>query len=145
MTIVPRNTDFDFEYGWKVKPDECGKSAGEEYLKCLEERAYPKSEIFVDLDHSIVKTLSTFFFSFYYGLDQYLELNTGIITQNYVTSPSIILNSNQSFTLIVMDPKIWIFSEIHDTIPRTKLKISENVQISLYLKVICIRSDSIGS
>ena len=48
MTIVPRNTDFDFEYGWKVKPDECGKSAGEEYLKCLEERAYPKNEIFVD-------------------------------------------------------------------------------------------------
>ena len=34
MTIIPRNTKLDdFEYGWKVKPDECGKSAVEEYLK----------------------------------------------------------------------------------------------------------------
>ena len=135
MTIVPRNTDFDFEYGWKVKPDECGKSAGEEYLKCLEERAYLKNEIFVDIDHSAFKTLTTFFFSYYYGLDHFLQLHTGFITQNYLTSTDIKFNSNLSSTLIVMDPKLFIVSEIHDMIPRYKLKISNNVNINLYLKV----------
>ena len=135
MTILPRNTEFVFEYGWKVKPDECGKSAEEEYLRCIEERAYPKSEIFVDLDHSNVKTLVTFFFNFYHGLDQYLELHTGLLTQNYLTSTDIKFNSNISYTLIVMDPKLFIVSEIHDRIPRYKLKISKNVNINLYLKV----------
>ena len=49
MTIIPRNTKLDFEFGWKVKPDECVKSEKGEYLKCIEQRAYPESEIFVDL------------------------------------------------------------------------------------------------
>ena len=101
----------------------------------MEEKAYNKNEIFVDFNNQDVKTLQTFFFSIYYGLDHFLQLPTGTITQSYLTSKEIHLNSNISYTLIVMDPNIWILSEIHDTIPRYKLKISEKVNIQLYLKV----------
>ena len=135
LTIIPRNTKIDFEYGWKDKSDDCRKSVGEEYLNCMEEKAYNKNEIFVDFNNQDVKTLQTFFFSIYYGLDHFLQLPTGTFTQSYLTSKEIHLNSNISYTLIVMDPNIWILSEIHDTIPRYKLKISEKVNIQLYLKV----------
>ena len=135
LTIIPRNTEIDFEYGWKDNYDNCKNSAGEEYLLCTEEEAYNTNGIFVDVNNQDVKTLQTFFFSNYYGLDYFLQLRTGTVTQSYLTSTDIYLNSNISYTLIVMDPNIWIFSEIHDTIPRYKLRISKKVNIHLYLKV----------
>ena len=109
----------------------------------MEENGYSESDIFIKPESEELrdilrpKTMETFFFGIYDGLVYFLELENGMLTHSTLTSNNMYLNPNISYHLVIMDPKIWIYSDIHDIIPRAKIKISRNVYVNIYLKVTC--------
>ena len=87
------------------------------------------------MNNTGVRTQQTFFISFFYPHVHFIQFHTGMITDHMLTTKWIYLNSSIDYTLLIMDPKIWIFSEIHDIIPRFKAKIPKKVNVKIYIKV----------
>ena len=111
--------------------------SGEKYIQCMEEISYSEDDIFVD------DTLraSTIYAGWTEGLVQSLDLDIGNITNNFHTTMEISLNTNLSYQLLIMDPKIQIFSDIPNIYPVTRLSLPKQYDgaLQLYMKV-CLPS-----
>ena len=80
---------------------------------------------------------STIYAGWKEGLVQSLDLDIGNITNNLDTTMEVSLNSNLSYQLLIMDPKIQIFSEIPQTYPITRVSFMNQYvgALEVYLKV----------
>ena len=107
--------------------------SGIKYIQCLEEMSYSENDIFA---HDIFRA-STIYAGWKEGLVQSLDLDIGNITNNFYTTMEISLNTNLSYQLLIMDPKIQIFSEIPNIYPITRLSLPKQYDgaLQLYLKV----------
>ena len=99
----------------------------------MEEISYSKDDIFVDDTFRA----STIYAGWKEGLVQSLDLDIGNITNNFDTTMEVSLNSNLSYQILIMDPKIQIFSEIPNIYPLTRLSLPKQYDgaLQLYLKV----------
>ena len=95
--------------------------------------SYSENDIFA---HDIFRA-STIYAGWKEGLVQSLDLDIGNITNNFYTTMEISLNTNLSYQLLIMDPKIQIFSEIPNIYPLTRLSLPKQYDgaLQLYLKV----------
>ena len=95
--------------------------------------SYFENDIFA---HDIFRA-STIYAGWKEGLVQSLDLDIGNITNNFYTTMEISLNTNLSYQLLIMDPKIQIFSEIPNIYPITRLSLPKQYDgaLQLYLKV----------
>ena len=107
--------------------------SGIKYIQCLEEMSYSAYDIFA---HDFFRA-STIYAGWKEGLVQSLDLDIGNITNNLDTTMEVSLNSNLSYQLLIMDPKIQIFSEIPNIYPLTRLSLPKQYDgaLQLYLKV----------
>ena len=135
ITIVPQNPKTEYGLGWKVE-EGCEDSSEEEYIQCIEEIAYTKEDIFTDFANEELKA-NTFFVGWMEGLSQSLDVDKGKISNNFYLTMAISLNNSLSYQIVIMDPKIQIFSEIPQTYPITRVSLLNRFvgALQVYLKV----------
>ena len=135
ITIVPQNPKTEYGLGWKVE-EGCEELSGGEYIQCIEEIAYNKEDIFTDFAYEELR-VNTFFVGWMEGLAQSLDIEKGKITNNFYETMAVSLNNSLSYQIIIMDPKIQIFSEIPQTYPITRVSLMNHYvgALQVYLKV----------
>ena len=132
---MPQNPKTEYGLGWKVE-EGCEEFSGGEYIQCIEEIAFTKEDIFTDFEYEGLKA-NTFFVGWMEGLAQSLDIDDGNITNDFYTTMAVSLNNNLSYQIIVMDPKIQIFSEVPQTYPITRVSLMNQYvgALEVYLKV----------
>ena len=65
--------------------------------------------------------VNTFFVGWMEGLAQSLDIEKGKISNDFYSTMAVSLNNSLSYQIIIMDPKIQIFSEIPQTYPITRV------------------------
>ena len=135
ITISPLNPKNDF-FGWKNLSKICDGS-GNKYLTCIEDELfYSKNHVFLNANVSF--TVKSLYFDFYKGLVQFLEF--GMIGYDRMSTVDISLNSNLSYEVFIMDPKIRILGGSPSTIPRSIITLTPVVNgwptvTEIFLKV----------
>ena len=134
IAISPRNHQADGE-GWKVSA-KC-EGSGDSLLKCLQENAYNESEVITNMfatNKSMIRVKSTYLNRFE-GIAQFIEGDTGMITNRLMTTLRVHLNKNLSFQIAIMDTKLQFTStSALPFIRLTLLRLSEEALV-IYLKV----------
>ena len=139
ITILPQNPQIGWGSGWKTE-ENCPGS-GEEYINCMEKIAYSRNDIFTNvtdiLDDSFNITITTIYAGWLAGLVQSLDIPIEYITNSFMSTMELSLNSNLSYQILFMDPKIQIFSEIPNLYPITRISMSKEYDgaLQVYLKV----------
>ena len=120
--------------GWKNISQNCHGS-GENYIKCMEEKFYNKSDIFIDVNNSY--NINSFYFLIQKGIIQSLQFEKGMIQYDVTKTIGITLNNNLTYEVFIMDPKAQIFSSTPSIIPRSTLKMSNGSSTisEVYFKV----------
>ena len=135
ITIFSLNPKNDF-LGWKNLSKICDGS-GNKYLTCIEDELfYSKNHVFFNANVSF--TVKSLYFDFYKGLVQFLEF--GMIGYDRMSTVDISLNSNLSYEVFIMDPKIRILGGSPSTIPRSIITLTPVVNgwptvTEIFLKV----------
>ena len=135
ITIFSLNPKNDF-LGWKNLSKICDGS-GNKYITCIkEELYYSKNHVFSKANVSF--TVQSLYFDFYKGLVQFLEFGT--IGYDRMSTVDISLNSNLSYEVFIMDPKIRILGGSPSTIPRSIITLTPVVDgwptvTEIFLKV----------
>ena len=135
ITIFSLNPKNDF-LGWKNLSKICDGS-GNKYITCIkEELYYSKNHVFSKANVSF--TVQSLYFDFYKGLVQFLEFGT--IGYDRMSTVDISLNSNLSYEVFIMDPKIRILGGSPSTIPRSIITLTPVVNgwptvTEIFLKV----------
>ena len=107
------------------------------YLTCIEDELfYSKDHVFSNANVSF--TVKSLYFDFYKGLVQFLEF--GMIGYDRMSTVDISLNSNLSYEVFIMDPKIRILGGSPSTIPRSIITLTPMVDgwptvTEIFLKV----------
>ena len=132
---MPQNPKTEYGLGWKVE-EGCEEFSGGEYIQCIEEIAFTKEDIFTDFEYEGLKA-NTFFVGWMEGLAQSLDIDDGNITNDFYSTMAVSLNNSLSYQIIVMDPKIQIFSEVPQTYPITRVSLMNQYvgALEVYLKV----------
>ena len=132
---MPQNPKTEYGIGWKVE-EGCEELSGREYIECIEEIAYNTQDIFTDFAYEGLKA-NTFFVGWMEGLAQSLNVEDGKISNDFYKTMAISLNNSLSFQIVIMDPKIQIFSEIPQTYPITRVSLTSHYigALQIYLKV----------
>ena len=132
---MPQNPKTEYGIGWKVE-DGCEELSGEEYIQCIEEIAYTKEDIFTDFAFEGLNA-NTFFVGWMEGLVQSLNVDKGMISHELYSTMAISFNNSLSYQIVIMDPKIQIFSEIPQTYPITRVSLMNQYvgALQVYLKV----------
>ena len=81
--------------------------------------------------------MNTFFVGWMEGLAQSLDIEKGKISNDFYSTMAVSLNNSLSYQIIIMDPKIQIFSEIPQTYPITRVSLTSHYigALQIYLKV----------
>ena len=81
--------------------------------------------------------VNTFFVGWMEGLAQSLDIEKGKISNDFYSTMAVSLNNSLSYQIIIMDPKIQIFSEIPQTYPITRVSFMNQYvgALEVYLKV----------
>ena len=135
ITILPQNPKTEYGSGWKVE-EGCEELSGKEYIQCIEGIAYTKEDILTHFLHEEFKA-NTFFIGWMEGLAQSLDVEDGKISNDFYETMEVSLNNSLSYQIIIMDPKIQIFSEIPQTYPITRVSLTSHYigALQIYLKV----------
>ena len=112
--------------GWRLSWSSMCAGTGDKFTKCIERNTFNKTDIFVASQNKSI-ILNSFYINKVRGVVQSVEMNEGMITQYYLTTMEISLNTNNnlSYTVALMDPKIQIFSKSPDTLPRSWFRIEK--------------------
>ena len=97
--------------GWRLSwPSMCSET-GDKFNKCIEKNTFNKTDILAISENKSINAKS-FYINKVRGVVQSLEIDVGAITQYYLTTMEISLNTknNLSYTVAMMDPRIQIFS-----------------------------------
>ena len=109
--------------------------SGENYIICMEEKFYNKSDIFIDVKNSY--KIKSFYFLIQKGIIHSLQFEKGMIKYDVTKTIGITLNNNLTYEIFIMDPKAQIFSSTPSIIPRSTLKLSNGSSTitEVYFKV----------
>ena len=106
-------------------------------MKCLQENAYNESEVITNIistNKSIIRVKSTYLNRFE-GIVQFIEGDIGMITNKMMTSPSVHLNKNLSYQIVIMDPKLQFKSASALPFIRLTLLRHSEEALLIYFKV----------
>ena len=82
--------------------------------------------------------VNTYFVGWMEGLAQSLDIDDGSVTYNFYSTMGVSLNNSLSYEIIIMDPKIQIFSGIPQSfITRISIMNEYVGALQVYLKVHC--------
>ena len=131
---MPQNSKTD-GMGWKAK-EGCAELSGEEYIQCIEAIAFTKEDIFTNFAYEELKA-NTYFVGWFEAFGQFLEIDNGYITNDFYSTMAVSLNNSLSYQILIMDPKIKIFSNIPQAFPITRIALMNEYVCALqvYLKV----------
>ena len=112
--------------GWRLPWSSMCSGTGDKFTNCIEKNTFNKTDIFAKSQNKSINAKS-FYINKVRGVVQSLEIDVGAITQYYLTTMEISLNTknNLSYTVAMMDPRIQIFSRSPDTLPRSWFKIQK--------------------
>ena len=82
--------------GWKNISQKCHGS-GENYIKCMEEKFYNKSDIFIDVNNSC--KIKSFYFLIEKGIIQSLQIEKGMIKYDVTKTIGIRYNFEQQLNI----------------------------------------------
>ena len=123
--------------GWKQHYSDICNGTGDKFIKCIEKYTYKSTDIFTESNHSF--NVNSFYIHKKRGVIQSLEIEVGMITQYYLTTLEISLNTNNnlSYTVAMMDPRTQIFSQSPDTLPRSWFKMAKEQtgKVQFHLRV----------
>ena len=128
--------------GWRLPWSSMCSGTGDKFTNCIEKNTFNRTDIFAKSQNKSINAKS-FYINKVRGVVQSLEIDVGAITQYYLTTMEISLNTknNLSFTVAMMDPRIQIFSRSPDTLPRSWFKVAQGqsgtVQFHLRVKQLC--------
>ena len=124
--------------GWRQNWTDICSGTGDKFTKCIERNTFNKTDIFAKSQNKSINAKS-FYIHKVRGIVQSLEIDVGAITQYYLTTMEISLNTNNnlSYTVAMMDPRTQIFSQSPDTLPRSWFKITKEQtgKVQFYLRV----------
>ena len=124
--------------GWRLSWSSMCFGTGDKFNKCIEKNTFNKTDILAISENKSINAKS-FYINKVRGVVQSLEIDVGAITQYYLTTMEISLNThnNLSYTVAMMDPRIQIFSRSPDTLPRSWFRIAEGQSgiVQFYLRV----------
>ena len=100
----------------------------------MEEKAYSKNDIFIG---NVSSSTNSIYVRKFRGLVQNVEFKKGTIKSDPFNAIGIHLNNNISYDVIIMDPKMQIFSNNPNTIPRSRIQLLHGLSTTteVYLKV----------
>ena len=104
--------------GWRHYWSSVCSGTGDKFVECIERNTFNETDIFAESQTSSL-TVTSFYMKDVSGIVQSLDIGVGMITQNYLSTMEILFNNNidLSYTVVIVDPRLQIFSESPDTLP----------------------------
>ena len=118
------------------------EGSGQNFINCMEKRAYLKNEIFASPSDSF--EIRPYYHSRWTGIIYSLELDAGIIGHKYHSSFKLSLNNSISYEIAITDPKLYFMSDNPATFPKAHIVTIHNTTANLKVSLQAIRHEKLN-